>query len=75
MDNPELDDLQKAYREAVDQWVAAIRAEEALASGDHSMVAMEHWEQAGFERKDAGEKALKARQAYEDGLRRILFGF
>ena len=31
----ELDQLQAAYRAAVDEWVAAIREEEALASGNH----------------------------------------
>jgi hypothetical protein len=31
MDNPKLDELQQAYKQAVDKWVAAIRAEEALA--------------------------------------------
>ena len=43
----ELDQLQAAYKEAVDNWVAAIREEEALASGDHN-VADSTWEAANF---------------------------
>ena len=48
MDNAKLDELQQAYKQAVDQWVTATRAEEALATPDHSEVAMERWDQAGF---------------------------
>jgi hypothetical protein len=41
MGKPNLDALRATYKSAVDEWVAAIRAEEALAVPDHSMVAME----------------------------------
>ena len=41
MSTPNLDELQQAYKKAVDEYVAAIRAEEALASPDHSETAME----------------------------------
>ena len=37
----DLDQLRQAYKAAVDTWVDPIRAEEALATADHSMVAME----------------------------------
>jgi hypothetical protein len=48
MDNKdaELDRLRSAYKSAVDTWVAAIRAEEALASGDHSLREADKWEAA-----------------------------
>ena len=75
MDNLKLDGLQQAYKRAVDQWVNAIRAEEALATPDHSMVAMEHWDAAGFKEQDAQEKAKQARDDYKDALRRINYGF
>jgi hypothetical protein len=39
--------LQAAYKEAVDDWMAAIREEEALASGDHNF-ADSTWEAAKF---------------------------
>ncbi len=74
MDNAQLDELQQTYKQAVDQWVAAIRAEEALATPDHSEVAMEHWDAAGFAEQDAQAKAKKARDAYKDGLRLLNYG-
>jgi hypothetical protein len=75
MDNPKLDELQQAYKQAVDQWVAAIRAEEALATPDHSEVAMERWDAAGFAEQDAQSKAKQARDAYKDALRHLNYGF
>jgi hypothetical protein len=41
MSQTDLDQLRLAYKKTVDEWVDAIRAEEALATPDHSMVAME----------------------------------
>jgi hypothetical protein len=35
----DLDQLRLAYKHATDEWVATIRAEEALATPDHSMTA------------------------------------
>jgi hypothetical protein len=74
MDNLQLDELQQAYKQAVDEWVLAIRAEEALATADHSEVAMERWDQAGFAEQDAQEKAKQARDAYKDALRHLHYG-
>ena len=42
----ELDELQAAYKQAVDNWVAAIREEEALASGNHNVAELDEWEAA-----------------------------
>lgn len=74
MDNSKLDELQQAYKQAVNQWVDAIRAEEALATPDHSEVAMERWDAAGFVEQDAQAKAKQARDAYKDSLRHLHFG-
>jgi len=74
MSDPNLDQLRLAYKNAVDEWVQSIRAEEALATPDHSMVAMEKWDAAHFTEQDAGEKATKAREAYKDGLRYVNYG-
>ena len=74
MDNSQLDELQQAYKQAVDKWILAIRAEEALATADHSEVAMEHWDQAGFAEQDAQEKAKQARDAYKGALRHLHYG-
>jgi hypothetical protein len=74
MVDPELDELREAYKQATDQWVVAIRAAESLATPDHSMVAMEHWDQAEFREKEAQERVEIARDQYKDALRRINYG-
>ena len=74
MDDLSLDELQQAYKQAVDQWVIAIRTEEALATPDHSEVAMERWDQAGFAEQDAQDKAKHARDRYKDALRHLHYG-
>ncbi len=74
-DDAELDQLQAAYKEAVEIWVAAIRAEEALASVHHSVVELDAWENAHFAAEDARAKAEATKAAYEGVLRSRLFGF
>jgi hypothetical protein len=74
MSKPNLDELQAAYKQAVDQFIAAIRAEEALATPDHSETAMEKWDSADFSVQDAGKKAREARDAYKEGLRYLHYG-
>jgi hypothetical protein len=74
MPAPDLDQLRLAYKEATDEWVASIRAEEALATADHSMVAWEKWDEAHFREEEAHTKATGARQAYKDGLRSVNYG-
>jgi hypothetical protein len=71
----ELDALLAAYKAAVDQWRAAIRAEEDFATPDHSMKEWEAWDQAGFAEEEARDKAKSARAAYADGLREKLYNF
>lgn len=75
MDTSKLDELRANYKSATEQWVASIRAEEALASADHSMVAMERWDAADFAVQDAQKKAATARDLYKDELRKIDYGF
>ena len=74
MSTPNLDELQQSYKKAVDQWVAAIRAEEALATADHSETAMERWDHADFAVQDAWKDAKSARDAYKEGLRQLHYG-
>lgn len=74
MSNSTLGELRLAYKTAVDEWVDTIRAEEALATPDHSMVAMERWDDAHFKEQDAQSKATDARDAYKDGLRKLNYG-
>ncbi|HTR14763.1 MAG TPA: hypothetical protein VMI72_16300 [Roseiarcus sp.] len=70
-----LDELQAAYRTAVDEWVKAIRAEAALASVDHSVAKLDEWEQAHFREDDMRKNVLAAKRAYEDALRSEIYGF
>jgi hypothetical protein len=69
-----LNELRLAYKKAVDDWVRAIRAEEALATTNHSMTAMERWDAAHFKEHDAQTTARQARDAYKDALRDINYG-
>jgi hypothetical protein len=70
----DLDQLRVAYKAAVDAWVETIRAEEALATADHSMVAMERWDDAHLREHDAHTAAGEAREAYKDALRAVNYG-
>lgn len=74
MNKENLDQLRLDYKNAVDVWVDSIRAEEALATPDHSMVAMEKWDDAYFVQHDAHTKATEAREAYKDALRKLNYG-
>jgi hypothetical protein len=75
MENLDFDQLLQTYKQAIDAWVDAIRAEEALATPDHSMVAMEHWDTAGLHVQDVESAAKKARDLYKNALRKKNYGF
>jgi hypothetical protein len=74
MTKADLDQLRLAYKKAIDEWVDTIRAEEALATPDHSMIAMEEWDAAHLREHDAHAKATEARDAYKDELRNVNYG-
>ena len=69
-----MDQLRVAYLKAVDDWVATIRAEESLATPDHSMIAWEKWDTAHFTEQDAEARVTEAREAYKDALRQVNYG-
>jgi hypothetical protein len=71
----DLDQMQAAYKAAVDQWVTAIRAEEALASVNHSEAEIDAWEAAGSREEEARDKAKEAKQQYESAPREKFFSF
>ena len=75
LESSELDQLRYAYKDSVEQWSSSIRAEENLASPDHTIHAVDVWEHAGFIEEEARKKAKEARQAYEDALRTVNFNF
>ncbi|HEX3471632.1 MAG TPA: hypothetical protein VHT28_10645 [Silvibacterium sp.] len=74
-EDTELDQKQNAYKAAVEEWVAGIRSEEALASGDHSVAEIDRWEEAHFQEEALRGKAKTAKKEYEDALRLKFFGF
>jgi hypothetical protein len=71
----ELDDLQSAYKAAVEEWIAAIKHEEDLASVNHSVAEVDQWEAAHFKEEDIRRKVKAAKKQYEDALRKKFFGF
>jgi hypothetical protein len=71
----ELDQMQMVYKAAVEEWIAAIRQEEALASVNHSVADVDQWEQAHFREDEIRNKVMAAKRQYENALREKLFGF
>ena len=74
-EHPELDELQTAYKAAVESWISAIRNEEALVSANHSMAEIDRWEQAHLDEEDMRSAVKAAKENYEDALRAKFFGF
>jgi hypothetical protein len=70
-----LDQMPSAYKAAVEEWIAAIRQEEALVSVNHTVAQVDAWESAGFHEEDARKKAKAAKKIYEEALREELFDF
>ena len=71
----ELDQLQAAYKAAVDDWVAAIREEEELASGNHNVAELDEWEAAHFRADKKQRNVIYLKRLYEDAVRREFFDF
>jgi energy-converting hydrogenase A subunit M len=74
-DNSELDRMQNAYKAAVEEWIAAIKTEEELASVNHSIAEVDKWEDAHFKEDEIRNKVKAAKRQYEDALRERFFGF
>ncbi|HTZ67632.1 MAG TPA: hypothetical protein VMB83_09215 [Roseiarcus sp.] len=71
----ELDQLQADYKAAVDNWVTAIREEEALASANHNVAELDKWEAAHFREHKLHREVIYRKRLYEDALRREFYGF
>ena len=72
----ELNRLQAEYKAAVEEWVGAIREEEALASSaDHSVAELDKWEEAHFREHKNHREVVYRKRLYEDALRREFYGF
>ena len=74
-DTSKLDEMQNAYKAAVEKWIAAIREEVALASVNHSVVEVDKWEAAHFKEDEIRQQVKAAKKDYEDALRQKFFGF
>jgi hypothetical protein len=71
----ELDRLQLAYKAAVEEWIVAIKKEEALASVNHTVAEIDKWEDAHFDEDETRNRVLALKAEYEDALRRKFFDF
>jgi hypothetical protein len=74
-DTLDLDQMQTAYQAAVEEWIAAIKQEEALASVNHTVAEVDKWEAAHFAEDDIRGKVKAAKKKYEDALREKFFSF
>jgi hypothetical protein len=74
-ENSKLDEMQSAYKAAVEKWIAAIKEEEALASVNHSIAEVDKWEGAHFKEEEIRSEVKAAKRAYEDALREKFYGF
>jgi hypothetical protein len=74
-DLSELDQMQNAYKAAVEEWIAAIKQEETLASVNHTVAEVDKWEAAHFKEDEIRSKVKTAKKHYEDALREKFFGF
>jgi hypothetical protein len=71
----DLDQMQAAYKAAVEEWVTAIKEEEALASVAHNVTEIDKWEGASFKEDELRGKVKAAKKRYEKALREKFFGF
>jgi energy-converting hydrogenase A subunit M len=74
-DTLDLDQMQAAYHAAVEEWIAAIKQEETLASVNHTVAEIDKWEAAHFAEDEIRKKVKAAKKQYEDALREKFFGF
>ena len=70
-----LDQMQTAYVAAVEQWIDAIKQEEALASVNHTIAEVDKWEKAHFTEDEIRNRVKSAKKQYENALREKFFGF
>jgi hypothetical protein len=71
----DLTPMQKHYKEAVEDWITAIRAEGELAYAHPPLGQVDAWEHAHIREEEARTKAKKAKREYEDAVRREFFHF
>jgi hypothetical protein len=62
-EHPELDQLQTAYRDAVEAWISAIRDEERLASVNHDVADVDAWRRRISKRTTGAAKRRMRRRS------------
>ena len=75
MEQTQLSRMLDSYRNAVDEWVITIRAEESLASVEPTVAQLDRWEGAHFAEEIARAHAKQAKIDYEGAVRSMQFGF
>ena len=75
IDVAELDQMQAAYKASVEEWIGAIKQEEALASVNHTVAEVDQWEAAHFREDVIRNEVKAAKKQYEDALRLKFFHF
>lgn len=74
-DTSRVDEMQRAYKAAVDTWVESIRAEEALVAETDTLVEVDRWEAAHFREEELRNQTKKAKKTLEAAIRKEFFGF
>jgi hypothetical protein len=74
-ESAEIDHLLRTYNAAVEEWISAIREEEALAFENRTLAQVDRWEQAHFKEEAARNKSKAAKKDYETALRYQFFHF
>jgi hypothetical protein len=67
--------LLNQYNTAVEAWIAAIRAEEGLASATQSVAQIDAWEEASDAEDEARNRVKAVKKEYENALRQKFFNF
>lgn len=76
MQTTELDGLKLNFENALQRWIVSIeRFREVLAASTHSARSEDIWREADSEQEDAQTAVKKAREAYEEAVRKANFGF
>ena len=64
-----------SVKAAVEEWIVALRKEEALASVNYSPVEVDEWQTLHFAEDKASDKVKAAKEEYEDAVRDKFSGF
>lgn len=67
--------MQQQYKVALEEWIAAIRAEEQLVYSQPAVKDVDRWEEAHRAEENARKVAKQLQTDYEDAVRKEQFGF